>query len=130
MGILCFFHEMALSRFFVAVLVAFVVLFSLSAGAAAEKVVKIKRVSQEGGSGAAVVSIGLEGLAGITDSRIAVSVHEQGVRRGSRVDFSRDNKKTMRIGIPVSPVMDTYIRVVFSSDEGRRVRHIPLIATN
>ena len=94
--------------------------------AAAEKAVKVNRVSAVQNSEALVI-VSLESQRKNTDSKVTVSVPELGTRVRRNVDFSKTNRKSVHIGFALPKMLDPYVRVVFNSDQGRRIMHRPVI---
>ncbi|MBI2140959.1 hypothetical protein HYU16_00895 [Candidatus Woesearchaeota archaeon] len=118
---------MASFRLFFISVVLLVAIISVSANAAAaEKAVKITKVSAVQNS-EALVTVSLDSQRKNTDSKVTVSVPELGLRASRNVDFARANKKTVHLEIPSPGMFDPFVRIVFSSDGGRRVKHRPLI---
>ena len=87
-----------------------------------EKVVKIDRISAVQDSNT-VVAVGLKLQQKITDGKVTVSVPELGLRARHNVDFEKSDKQTVHIVIPVQSLLDQYVRVVFNSDRGHRVKY-------
>ena len=94
---------------------------------AVEKVVKIDSISAVQGTDTVVV-VNLKSGKKLTDSKITVSIPELGLRARHNVDFSKSNKQTVNVVIPDSGLDDQYVRVVFNSDQGRRVRYLQVDA--
>ena len=107
-----------------AVLIVAVVAASLSA--AAEKIVSIDRISVVQDSDTVVI-VGLDSNEKITDGKVTVSVPELGLRARHNVDFVKSDKQTVTVVIPGNLPDDQYVRVVFSSDQGHRIRYFPVI---
>ncbi|MBI2142781.1 hypothetical protein HYU20_00350 [Candidatus Woesearchaeota archaeon] len=124
---------MAALKVFV-VLVVLVAIVSSAMGAAAaadvkptDKVVQLSRVSAFPSDSDVLVSVSLKADRKLTDAKVVVSVPELGIRSGNRVDFSKKKKQAIHIEIPIPDGLDPYMRIVFSSDEGRRVKFRPVI---
>ena len=118
---------MASLKFLLIFVVLMIAVISASANvAAAEKVVKITKVSAVQNSEALVV-VSLDSQRKNTDSKVTVTVPETGVRERRNVDFSKTNKKSAHFVFSLPNALDQYVRVVFSSDQGRRVKHRPLM---
>ncbi|MEK6854001.1 MAG: hypothetical protein AABX60_01580 [Nanoarchaeota archaeon] len=116
----------SLKLFFISV-VLFIAVISASLNvAAAERAVKITKVSAVQNSEALVI-VSLDSQKKNTDSKVTVSVPELGLRARHNVDFSKANRKSLHLEIPVPNMLDPYIRVVFNSDQGRRVKHRLLV---
>lgn len=124
---------MVLLKVFLVVLVVLVAVLSSAISAAAadvkpnEKVVEISRVSAYQLGSGVVVSVSLKAGRKLTDAKIVVSVPELSIRSSNRVDFLRNKKQAVHLEIPVPDEFDPYLRIVFSSDEGRRVKFRPAI---
>ena len=91
-----------------------------------EKVVKIDRISAVQDSNTVVV-VGLKLQQKITDGKVTISVPELGLRARRNVDFEKSGKQTAHIVIPVQSLLDQYVRVVFNSDNGHRVKYRQVI---
>ncbi len=109
-----------------------IVSFAISAAAAGDaktndKVVQISRVSAYESGSDVVVSVSMKAGRKLTDGKITVSVPELGIRSSNRVGFSKRDKQAASIGISIPAGLDQYMRIVFSSDEGRRVKFRPAI---
>lgn len=111
---------------FIAVILIVAVISTSMSVAAAEKVAKVNRISALKNSGAVVV-VSLEAQQKLTDSKLTASVPELGLKASHNVDFSKSKKKTIHLEIPLPQMFDPYVKVFFSSDEGRRVKYRPLI---
>lgn len=111
--------------FIAAILIVAVISASMNV-AAAEKVAKVNRVSALKNSGAIVV-VSLEAQQKLTDSKLTVAVPELGLQAKHNVDFSKSKKKTIHLELSLPHMLDPYVKVVFSSDEGKRVKYRPLI---
>lgn len=92
------------------------------------KVVQISKVSAYQFGSDVLVSVNLNAGSKLTDARLAISVPELSTRSVNRVDFSRSKKQTVHLEVPVPGSFDPYLRIVFSSDEGRRVKYLPVNA--
>lgn len=88
--------------------------------AAAEKVVRFGSISPAEDD----IVVNLEARARVTDSRVIISFPESGLSARRNVDFSRSGRVSVHIGLPDSD--ESYVRIVFSSDQGRRVKYRPL----
>ncbi len=122
----------SLKVFLVSLLVLAVVLASAMGAAAADinsngKIVKISRVSAYPSDSDVLLSVNLNADRKLTDAKLTVSVPELGIRAAHRVDFSKKKKQTVRVVMPALDEFDPYVRIVFSSDEGKRVKFRPLI---
>ncbi|MBI2143955.1 hypothetical protein HYU17_02275 [Candidatus Woesearchaeota archaeon] len=112
--------------------VFFVLVISSAANvAAAEKPMNVRRITavKDSGQADAFVFVSLESKKSLADSRIVVSIPEAGIRAGRKVDFSKSGKKTVHLEIPVPDMFDPYVRVVLSSEQGRRIRHRPVLSS-
>ena len=116
----------SLRLFFISVVLLVAVISASLNVAAVEKVVKITKVSAVQNSEALVV-VSLESQKKNADSKVTVSVPELGVMERRNVDFSKTNKKSVHFEFALPKLLDPYVRVVFSSDHGRRVKHRPVI---
>ena len=113
---------------FVSVVMVMAVLAASVNVLAVEKVVKIDSISAVQGTDTVVV-VNLKSGKKLTDSKLTVSIPELGLRAASHtVDFSKSNKQTVDLVIPDSALEDQYVRVVFSSDQGHRVRYLQVDA--
>ena len=122
----------SLRLLFISVVLLIAVVSTAANVAAAEKVVKISKVSAVKNSEALViVSLDSQNSQNSqrknTGSKVTVSVPEVGLRASRNVDFAKTNKKTVHLEIPSPDMFDPYVRIVFSSDGGRRVKHRPLL---
>ena len=107
--------------------VLLIAVISVSVNAAAtEKVVKLTKVSAVKNSEAFVI-VSLDSQKKNTDSKVTVTVPETGARVRRNVDFSKTNKKSVNFEFPFPKVLDPYVRIVFNSDQGRRIKHRPAI---
>ena len=109
--------------FISALLVLAVVAASASA---AEKVVRIGSISSIQDADTIVV-VNLKSQQKLTDSKVTVVIPEFGLRARSNVDFSKSGKQAVHMVIPDALLSDQYVRIVFSSDQGRRVKYRQLI---
>ena len=116
----------SLRLFFISVVLLIAVLSTAMNVVASEKVVKISKVSAVKNSEALVI-VSLESKAENTDSKVTVSVPELGLRERRNVDFSKTNKKSVHFEFTLADIFDPFVRVVFNSDDGRRVKHRPLL---
>lgn len=108
--------------FIVAILVFSVVAASIISAASAEKVVRIDRISTLSDSGDTIVVVGLKSQEKVTDSRVTVSIPELGLRARRNVEFDKNSRQNVNVVIPDSGSLDNqYVRIVFNSDQGRRV---------
>lgn len=121
-------------KVFAVALVVFVAVVLSAAGAVAvadvkpnDKVVQISRVSSYQLGSGVVVSVSLKADRKLTDAKVVVSVPELGIRSSNRVDFLRNKKQAVHLEIPFPDEFDPFMRIVFSSDEGRRVKFRPAI---
>ncbi|MBI3037307.1 hypothetical protein HYY73_06200 [Candidatus Woesearchaeota archaeon] len=112
--------------FFISAVLLLAIISVSANAAAAEKVVKISKVSAVKNSEALVI-VSLESNADNADSKVTVSIPELGLRERRNVDFSKTNKKSVNFELSFPDVFDPFVRVVFNSDDGRRVKHRPLI---
>ncbi|MBI2145677.1 hypothetical protein HYU18_05165 [Candidatus Woesearchaeota archaeon] len=111
---------------FVAALLV-VVALALSGAASAEKVGKVSRVSAIGDKSEAMVVLNLEAGTGLTDARISVSIPELGLQKRQNVDLSSRNRASVHVLLPLASLEEPYVRIVFTSDEGRRIVHRSLL---
>ena len=124
---------MASMKVFLVALVVILSVFSSAIGASAadakttDKVVQISRVSAYPSGSDVLVSVNLKTGRKLTDAKITVSVPELGIRAGNKVDFSKKKKQTVRVQLAVPAEFDPYLRIVFSSDEGRRIKFRPFV---
>lgn len=121
-----------LKVFLVALVVLVAVASSAISAAAADaktsdRVVQISRVSAFQSGSDVMVSVSMKAGRKLTDGKITVSVPELGIRSSNRVGFSKRDKQAASIGISIPAGLDQYMRIVFSSDEGRRVKFRPAI---
>ncbi len=120
-------------KIFVVALFVLIALASSAIGASAadakasDKVVQISRVSSYQLDSDVVVSVSMKADRKLTDAKVVVSVPEFSIRSSNRVDFSKKKKQAVHLEIPLPDEFDHYLRIVFSSDEGRRVKFRPLI---
>lgn len=91
-----------------------------------EKVVKITKVSAVKNS-EALVLVSLDSQKKSTDSKVTVSIPELGLRARRNVDFSKTNKESVHFEFTLPAALDPYVRIIFNSDEGRRLKHRPLL---
>ena len=49
-----------------------------------------------------------------------------GVSARKNVDFSRERKSAVSVLLPSADRQEEFVKVVFSSDDGRRIRYVPL----
>lgn len=111
--------------FILAILILAVATASVNV-AAVEKVLKIDSISSVQDSDTLIV-VSLKSEQKITDGKVTVSVPELGLRARRNVDFRKSNKQTAHLVIPDPSLLDQYARVVFSSDEGRRVKYRQIV---
>ncbi|MBI2549598.1 hypothetical protein HYV83_00265 [Candidatus Woesearchaeota archaeon] len=116
----------SLRLFFISVVLLVAVVSAALDVAAVEKVVKISKVSAVKNSEALVI-VSLESKADNADSKVTVSIPELGLRERRNVDFSKTNKKSVHFELSFPDVFDPFVKVVFNSDDGRRVKYRPLI---
>jgi hypothetical protein len=117
------------SVFFITAVLSIFLLSSIAVTANNVKVVDITRVSTSYDvQDTVVVSLGLKSDDKLTDSKVTVSIPELGIRSRSNVDLTTSGKKrSVVLMIPDPETFDPYVRIVFQSDEGRRVIYRPLI---
>ena len=114
-------------------LVVLVAVFTSAINAAAaevkpnDKVVQISHVLAYQFGPDFMVSVSLNADRKLTDARVIVSAPELGIRAGHRVDFSKNKKQTVHIEAPIPVEFDPYIQISFNSQEGRRIKYLPVI---
>lgn len=117
----------------VIVLVILVAFFSSAISAAAAeassngKVVQISRFSAFPSDSDILISVNLRSDRKLSDARLVIAIPEMGIMAKQRVDFSSKRKQTVRIEVPIPAGLDPYLRIAFNSDEGRRIKHVPVI---
>ncbi len=109
-----------------AVLVLAVVAASANS-AASERVVKMDGISWVQDSDTLVV-VNLKSQQKITDGKVTVAIPELGLRARHNVDFSRSSRQTVHLIVPDGSLSDQYVRVVFTSDHGRRVKYVQVLS--
>ena len=111
--------------------VSFVLLVALSMSvidaAAADKVVRLGKVSADEGASDTMVLVNLELKSKISDTRVFVSIPDSGFSARKNVDFSKTNKKAVHLLLPPVGGTENYVKIEFNSDQGRRIRYRPLI---
>ena len=112
----------SLKLLFVLTMLVMAVVAASANVAAVEKVVKIDRISAVQGTDAMVI-VNLKSQKKLTDGKVTVSIPELGLRARRNVDFTKSNKHAVELVIPDSELGDQYVRVVFNSDQGRRVKY-------
>ena len=117
----------SLKLLFVLTMLVIAVVAASANVAAVEKVVKIDRIFAVQDYNT-VVAVGLKLQKKVTDGKVTVSVPELGLRARRNVDFEKSGKQTAHIVIPVQSLLDQYVRVVFNSDHGHRVKYRQVIS--
>ncbi len=109
--------------FISALLVLAVVAASASA---AEKIVRIGSIYSVQDADTVVV-VNLKSEQKLTDTKVTVAIPELGLRARSNVDFTKSGKQAVHLVIPDASLSGQYVRIVFSSDQGRRVKYRQLL---
>ena len=112
---------------FVSIILIMALIAASINAAAVQKVVKVDRISAVQDDAETVVVVGLKSQQKLTDSKVTVSIPDLGLRVRHNVDFDKSSKQTVNLVLPGQSLDDQYIRVVFNSDQGRRVRYMQAV---
>ena len=90
------------------------------------KVARLNRISVFAERDSTLVTTSFEALRKLSDAKVAVALPEAGVSAKRNVDISGRSKKTVSVLLPFAAELEEFVRVVFHSDEGRRIKYVPL----